>query len=163
MIKRCYSEKYKNKNKTYMFAVVCDEWLCYENFEKWYNDNYYEIDGERMELDKDILVKGNKKYSDRTCCFIPHIINSFLTKSDAKRGNFPIGVSFYKRYNKYVASCTIDSIKKTIGYFDNEKDAFEAYKQTKESYIIRSANKYKDLIPSNVYMALINYNVEIDD
>lgn len=163
MIRRCYSEEYKTKHPTYYNAKVCKEWLCYENFEKWYDENYYEIDNEKMCLDKDILVKGNKIYSPETCIFIPHLINSFLTKSDMKRGKYPIGVSFYKRYNKYVSYCTINSKRKTIGYFENEIDAFCSYKQTKENYIKDIANKYKCLIPNNVYLALMTYSICIDD
>ena len=38
MIRRCYDNKDLNKNKAYVGCTVCDEWLCYANFEKWYDD-----------------------------------------------------------------------------------------------------------------------------
>lgn len=78
MITRCYSEKYHKRQKTYKDCVVCDEWLCYENFEKWFNKNYYEIPNEKVCLDKDILIKGNKIYSPETCCFVPQSINNCI-------------------------------------------------------------------------------------
>ena len=74
MMKRCYGRnKYGNKDK-----YVCDEWLNFQNYAEWYYENYYSIDKERMELDKDILVKGNNIYSPDTCIFVPQRINSLF-------------------------------------------------------------------------------------
>lgn len=47
MIRRCYSEEYKEKHVTYKNVTCCDEWLNYTNFKKWYDANYYEIKGEK--------------------------------------------------------------------------------------------------------------------
>ena len=63
MIKRCYDKKELKRRPSYMGVEVCDEWLCYANFKKWYDENVYEIEGERIHLDKDILIKGNKIYN----------------------------------------------------------------------------------------------------
>ena len=67
MIKRCDN---KLKNRKYD-CYCCDEWLIFENFKKWFDKNYYQIENERMALDKDILFKGNKIYSPETCIFVP--------------------------------------------------------------------------------------------
>lgn len=77
MITRCYSKKYHKRQPTYKDCEVCKEWLCFENFEKWFNENYYEIKNEKVCLDKDILVKNNKIYSPNTCCFVPQAINNY--------------------------------------------------------------------------------------
>ena len=82
MLKRCYSDKCQKKQPTYKGCCVCEEWLNYSNFKKWFNDNYYEIEGEQMNLDKDILVKGNKIYSPETCVFVPKKINTLFVKSN---------------------------------------------------------------------------------
>lgn len=76
MIERCYDPKFLNANPTYRNTVVCDEWLNFQNFAAWYHENYYTIEGCRMSLDKDILVKGNKVYSPQTCVIVPDFINS---------------------------------------------------------------------------------------
>ena len=47
-------------NKNYLDVTVCEEWHNFQNFAKWFYENYYEISGEKMRLDKDILIKGNK-------------------------------------------------------------------------------------------------------
>jgi hypothetical protein len=57
---RCYSQKVHEKYPTYKDCQVCEEWLNFQNFSEWYDRNYYEIDGEKMCLDKDILVKEIK-------------------------------------------------------------------------------------------------------
>lgn len=75
MLSRCYIVE-KNKDKK---LTVCSEWHNFQTFAKWYEDNYYEIKDERIDLDKDILLKENKTYSPNSCCFIPMSINTMMT------------------------------------------------------------------------------------
>ena len=82
---------------------MTDEWLNFQNFAEWYEKNYYEIPGEIMCLDKDILIKRNKTYSPETCVFVSNRINNLFVKNDYNRGEYPIGVNLYKRTNKYRA------------------------------------------------------------
>lgn len=84
MLERCYSARYQERKPTYKGCSVCDEWLNYQNFAKWYDDNYYEIKGEIMCLDKDILVKGNKIYSPENCVFVPNYINVLFARIGCK-------------------------------------------------------------------------------
>jgi hypothetical protein len=163
MLNRCYGDESK-LNRKYKRCTVCKEWLCYANFEKWFDENYYECPiGGKMCLDKDILIKGNKTYSPNTCCFVPNRINVMFTKRDNKRGSSVIGSTFYEgRYYVRVSDGTTKgSIK--LGSYDNEDEAFEVYKQAKEKLIQSVAEEYKQYIPSNVYKALHSYRVERDD
>ena len=57
MLERCYDPYELNNRPTYIDCYVCDEWLCFQNFAEWFYKNYYEIEGEKMRLDKDILIK----------------------------------------------------------------------------------------------------------
>ena len=66
MLRRCFDEKWKEKHPSYKDVTCCNEWLCFQNFAKWFDNNYYELEGARMDLDKDILYKGNKIYSPDT-------------------------------------------------------------------------------------------------
>ena len=167
MLKRCYSAKYQEKRPTYIGCSVSDDWLYYPNFKKFYDENYYEIDNKTSQLDKDILVKGNKIYSEDTCVFVPKFINTLFVKSQKTRGELPIGVSYHKRYKKYTANLSIftngKSTLKHLGYFTTPEEGFEAYKQTKEAYIKEVADEYKDKIPAKLYEAMYTYEVEIND
>ena len=167
MLRRCYSAKYQEKYPTYKGCYVCDEWLYYSNFKKWYNENYYEIESKTSHLDKDILIKNNKVYSPNTCIFAPNFINKLFVKKQNYRGDFPIGVCFNKTNKKYQANLSVfkdgKSTLKHLGYFDTADEAFEVYKQAKEGYIKEVADEYKDKIPSKLYEAMYSYKVDIDD
>ena len=167
MLRRCYSAKCQEKNPTYIGCSVCEDWLFYSNFKKWYDNNYYEIDNKTPNLDKDILVKGNKIYSPDTCVFVPSFINSLFTKSQKIRGELPIGVCYHKAIKKYQASLSVfkngKATTKYLGYFDTPDEAFKVYKQAKEEYIKEVADEYKDKIPAKLYEAMYSYEVSIDD
>ena len=50
-----------------------------------------------------------------------------------------------------------------LGSFNTEVEAFNAYKEAKESFIKELANKWKGQIDKRAYEALMNYEVEITD
>lgn len=162
MLERCYGNKSTENNVGYKSTVI-EEWHCFQNFAKWYEENYYEVKGERMCLDKDILVKNNTLYSPLTSCIVPNSINTLLIKSDKARGQFPIGVSF-KKGEGYYARCNNEfGHTILIGIFDTPKDAFKAYKKFKENTIYLRVKKLAHVLPTNVVDALLSYEVEIDD
>lgn len=163
MLRRCYDPKLHMKEPTYFNCEVCDEWLNFQNFAAWYEENYYEIEDKVMCLDKDILVKGNKIYSPDTCVFVPQEINTLFVKSDATRGELPIGVSIDRRTNKFQAQCTVNGKLTHIGCYSSPEEAFEAYKEFKEELIKSTADQYKDYIPDKLYDAMYNYEVSIFD
>lgn len=166
MLQRCYDEKFHNKHPSYKDSRVCEYWLNFQNFASWCSENYYEIDGQRMNLDKDILVKGNKIYSPDVCVFVPQNINKLFTKTDAKRGDFPIGVTktYGNKLNPYIAQCNNGMGKQIkIGYYDSPEKAFLVYKDFKEKIIKQIAEEYKNKIPNNLYKAMMKYKVEITD
>jgi hypothetical protein len=163
MIFRCYNIKHLEKYPTYIGCTVCEEWHNFQNFAEWYNENYYEIPNEMMHLDKDILSKGNKIYSPKTCVFVPQSINLLFVKANKNRGDMPIGVSYNKDSNKYQAEYRYKNNKIYLGKYNNKYDAFNVYKKYKESYIKEIAKEYKNKIPSNLYQAMINYIVDIND
>lgn len=169
MIRRCYSGESK-KFPTYIGCTVCNEWHNYMNFKKWYDENYWEVDGDSMCLDKDIFIKGNKIYSPKTCMIVPSRINVLFIKSNKARGEFPIGVSYHKSKDVFDSYYhTIENGKgrlKFIKSFKNPIDAFYAYKEEKEKYIKQVADEYKNKyqsFPQKLYEAMYNYEVEITD
>ena len=134
---------------------------------EWINKNYYEIPGEVMCLDKDILCKGNKIYSREICIFVPERINILFTKRDKARGKNPIGVTLRPSGN-YQVYCNNGLGKNVcLGTYSTEEDAFNVYKQYKENLIKETIDSYKGKIPEPFYsrlkIAMYNYEVEIDD
>lgn len=162
---RCYNGNLHEKHKTYENCTVCEEWHNFQNFAKWYDENYYEIEGQKTHLDKDILIKGNKIYSPETCVFVPQEINLLFVKGDNIRGDFPIGVTYHKRDLVFEAKCgsSNENGRAYLGRFDTSIEAFKAYKSYKERIIKEIADKYKNSIPLKLYNALYKYEVEITD
>ena len=115
------------------------------------------------ELDKDIIVKGNKLYSKDTCCFVPAEVNSLLIKCDKARGEWPVGVCFDKHAGKFKAYLAINGKQKTLGYFTTPEEAFQAYKLAKEAQIKVVAEKWKHQLDERVYQSLLKYTVSVDD
>lgn len=167
MLKRCYSEKYHKKYPTYITCEASEGWHNFQNFAEWYEENYYEVDGERMELDKDILIKHNKIYSADTCIFVPQTINKLFVKCDRSRGESVIGTSPHQ--GKYIAYCNMinpktgKSKRSYLGVYETQEKGFEVYKYYKERNIKEVANYYKELIPEKLYDGMYNYEVEITD
>ena len=168
MLRRCYTSYNIEKFPTYADCYVCDEWHNFQNFAKWYEENYYEIKNEKMELDKDILIKDNIIYSPDNCIFVPQRINSLFVKKDRARGKYPIGVDWRDDIKKYRARYNIINkenkrVEIYLGCFNTPEDAFFAYIKSKERYIKQVASEYKNLIPAKLYNSMMNYKVEIDD
>lgn len=170
MLQRCYDPYFLNKEMTYIDCYVCEEWHNFQNFAKWFYENYYEIPNQRMHLDKDILIKGNKVYSPETCVFVPNRINYLFIKRDKVRGKYPIGVTYHKRKCALEVQCGIidengKGKRKHLGNFSLNKpfQAFYVYKIFKENYIKQVADEYKGMIPQKLYDAMYAYEVEIND
>lgn len=163
MIKRCYGENKSKRDYVYDDCKVCEEWLSYYNFKKWYDLNYYNVENEKMNLDKDILNKGNRLYSPDTCVFAPREINTLFISSNRIRGEYPVGVHFNKKSKKIKAQIKKHNKVIYLGSFKTVEEAFNVYKENKESYIKEIAEKYKYKIPNNLYEAMLNYKIEITD
>jgi len=163
MLGRCYSSKFQETHLSYKGCSVCDEWLNFQGFSKWFSENYYEINGHNIQLDKDILIKGNKIYSPETCIFVPQSINLLFIKPIKNSRTYPLGVYIEKNTNKYTSMCGNGKKVVYLGQYTNSIDAFNAYKNYKENLIKETAEKWKSQIPEKLYNALMKYEVEITD
>lgn len=163
MIHRCYNEGFHVRQEQYSVCEVCEEWKNYSNFKNWYDDNYYTVGDEQMDLDKDILFKGNNVYSSETCCIVPHSINTLFLNRKKRRGDLPLGVYFDKDKGKYRACMNYCGRSIKLGTFNNPDAAFNKYKEYKEKFIKEIAERYRDKIPYKVYLAMVEWKIEIDD
>ena len=163
MLGRCYSDKSKKKYPTYEGCEVSDNFKSYEYFYEWCHKQIG-FNNEGWHLDKDLLIKGNKVYSEDSCVFIPQEINKVLVKSTASRGEHLIGVHWCKNGKAFKATVSKNKGKREhLGCFNTEIEAFNAYKEAKEIYIKELAEKWKSQIDKRAYDSLMNYTVEITD
>ena len=163
MLRRCYSDTCKNRRPTYEDCEVSDNFKSYEYFYEWCHKQIG-FDNEGWHLDKDLLVKGNKVYSEDSCVFIPIEINLVLTKRTALRGKYLIGVCWHKTNKAFISRVNKNKGKQEhLGHFKTEIEAFNAYKTAKESFVKEQANNWKSQIDIRAYNALMNYTVEITD
>ena len=129
MLERCYSKKFLESNQSYIGTSVCSEWLYATEFKKWMDQQ----DWRGKCLDKDIIVPGSRLYSPKTCAFVLQATNSFVTASDASRGDYPVGVHLFKRTGEYHARCNnpFSGKREHLGLFSTIEEAQEAWRERK--------------------------------
>lgn len=129
MIQRCYSVRTQRLLPCYVGSSVCDEWKYFSNFKAWMETQ----DWDGKELDKDILRIGNKQYGPDTCCFVNQHINTLFTVNDAKRGDYPIGVSLHTRNKTKPYEARLSSFNKRIslGYYETPQLTHKAWQLAK--------------------------------
>ena len=150
MLERCYCDRMKKIHPAYYgISTVCEEWLDFQVFARWYNENIYQVGTERMHLDKDILVKGNKVYSPENCLIVPQRINMLFMNKPNKYG-LPTGIKpstkgrFEAKYNG-----------KYLGIYNTVEEAELAHENEKRKAIKEVAEEYRQVIPNKVYRALL--------
>ena len=157
MYNRCYSDSYHERSPQYIDCKMCDEWLDdRESFYDWVRENYYKIDGEQIDLDKDILINGNKEYGTENCIFAPHSINTYFENLTRE----PI---YLPKLNKYRMDIFLEGKTVNIGYYDTEEEAKKVFIKHKEAAILAKADLYKDRIPRKLYDAMVNWSIELSD
>ena len=158
MLYRCYSEYYQKKYPTYKGCSVCKEWLTFSNFKKWME--YQDFEGKQ--LDKDILISGNKVYSPDACVFISSAVNSLLNDHGSARGKYKQGVTWCKRNNKFISQISLHGVNKNLGRYDTEQESHAAYVKAKSSYIREVADTQESKVRSALYRHAAELEKTID-
>jgi hypothetical protein len=135
MIERCYSDASMRKRPTYIGCSVVKGWHSFKGFREWMINQSWE----GKELDKDIIVPGNKIYGPETCVFVSHAINSLLNDHGVSRGVFPQGVSYYKVNRKYIARFNRFGNEIYLGSFRTPEEASAVYREAKRLHILTIA------------------------
>ena len=160
MLKRCYDNTYKSIYPTYKDCTASEHFKSYSNFEQWCQ-NQIGFGNEGWHLDKDLLVKGNKVYSESTCVFLPKEIN-LIFGNKTKRGLYKTGVKLDTKYGKYSVRIRTHKGRVCFGGYTTELEAYNKYVEEKERHIKFVADQFKGLIDSRAYNALMNYKVDDD-
>lgn len=142
MLGRCYLAKAQAKRPTYIGCSVAREWLTFSAFRAW----MLAQDHEGMQLDKDILIQGNKVYSPEACVFVPGSLNRFISDSGASRGEWPIGVRWHKDTEKFNAQCQnpFTGKQESLGLFTGPDAAHEAWRARKHQLACQYADQQTD-------------------
>lgn len=149
MLDRCYLDKALKHRPTYADCSVDPRWHCFQDFGDWFEENYKPEFMQRWQLDKDILVRGNRIYSPDNCCFVPIEINNLF--SSCPSNDLPRGVSVYQ--NKFRARLH----KKTIGYAKTSEEAHLIYETYRQKHVKEVANRWRPLIGEKVYQAILSH------
>lgn len=161
VIKRVYAPSNESAKIAYEGCFVSENWFYIGNFAEWFYKQKVQDD---WELDKDLLFRGNREYSEKTCVFLPREINAFLTNRRNHRGPWPVGVTYKKTIRKWEATCsTNNNGHGYIGVYTSPEEAFAAYKEVKETFAKNLAEKWKGIIDDRAVEALYSYRVNITD
>lgn len=142
MLRRCYSARYHSIYPTYIGCTVAPEWHSFMAFREWMLTQ----DCEGKQLDKDILYQGNKVYSPHSCVFVSAQLNNFMLDRAAARGEWLIGVYWEKTNEKFRARCRnpITGYQESLGCFDDQHEAHEAWRAKKHEHACRYADMQTD-------------------
>ena len=142
MLARCYSKVTQAKQPEYIGCSVSDDWLIFSNFKKWMKTQNFT----GMQLDKDLLIDGNKLYSADTCLFLEPRINKFLIAKN-KNIMLPLGVCYHKASGKLYAQCSnpFNNKREYLGLFLCPTKAHIAWKSKKHEHACALADTQTDV------------------
>lgn len=152
MIRRCYDPKSSRYN-SYKDVEICEEWHNFQNFAKWFEEN--KVDG--WQIDKDLVGGDRRVYSPEVCRFIPPELNAIFKESSKSGTGLPRGV--YPKDNKFQSSINKFGENIYLGLFNTVEEAHTTYIIAKTEYLKELAMKWKDIVPEEIYSALLNYDV----
>ena len=150
MLRRCYSNRYQEKYPTYIGCSVKKEWHSFMAFREWMMKQEWQ----GKELDKDLLIQGNKIYSSVTCVFVGRSLNGLLSMRAAARGLYPIGVSCQR--GRYKANCCDGYGQQYLGMFDSPMQAHAAWQSKKAEIIEKVAAEQTDCRVKNALMQRVS-------
>ena len=161
VLQRCFSIKLLERRPTYKNCKVSESWLWLSNFIKDIKsiENYEKSLNEGWQLDKDLLSNEGKLYSKDTCCFIPRSLNLVISSYPKKLNGLPKGVKLSKG-GKYFAILQKEGNQIFLGSYDSVEEASRVYNIAKKEHLLNIADSIKDIVPENVYKALVNFNLE---
>lgn len=161
MMGRCYNPQYSENRPTYVECVTSQSWTNQVNFKAWFikqiANGYYQ-DG--WELDKDLLFRQNKIYSEETCVFLPQRLNQLQQVKKDSEYNWLPGVNFDKSRGKFKSEVNFDGKRHYFPRRETEMESFLEYKELKEKLVRADAENWKGIIDPRAYESLKNYSLD---
>lgn len=168
MMSRCYC--LSDKTKSYVDCYVCDEWLNFGNFDRWFNDTHPTNKGVKFELDKDMKCLGNRVYSPDKCIWLPKRLNQYI--NDVKGASSITGVkgvspAFKTGHGiiegKYEVRCADGKGKRAyLGMVTCLSEGYHIYKSYKEARLKILSEEYlvNGDISKELFDIICNYKLE---
>lgn len=147
ILRRSLNEAYKRKDPSYKDCTVGEGFKYFYDFIVWL-DQYNVDDWSELEIDKDLLCRGNKHYSPDTCVIVSSRLNNFVLNNKEKRGEHLLGVTkANSKKNPYMARCCNPFTKERIylGVFATEYEAHLAWQSCKHEISCTHAETQTDL------------------
>lgn len=159
MMERCHSDRCKAIHPTYINSTSIAEWRTFSKFKAWMTTQ----DWQGKELDKDLIVPGNKIYSPEHCIFLSKKLNSLLNDHARKRGVYPQGVTLNAKLGKYRSRCNVNGKEFHIGYYATEIEAELSYLKFKSDLIRNIAYEQEALSNKKIQEGLLRHaNIFMD-
>lgn len=152
MMDRCYGKR--EQYSAYVDNTeVCGEWLNFQNFAEWFNQNKYDIGKERLHLDKDIQYEGNRTYSPYHCILIPQSINEQFKNHSGRKKQIDTDLPYTIRRSgkRYLVSYRGYS----LGSYNSVDECVSIYLVEKKKYLRELVDKYKNM-PDEVKQIVLN-------
>lgn len=153
MLQRCYDHNSRSSLPSYIGCSVADEWLTFSNFKNWMAAQ----DWEGKELDKDIIVAGNKIYSPSTCAFVSKSLNRLMSDCIHENEGGSKGFCFDKNRGLYSTQCHVNGKRKFLGRFKTASEAECVYLRFKSDAIKIAAENETGAVKES----LINYSLTL--
>jgi len=128
-------DRTNKKVEGYEDCSICEDWRRYSNFRAW----MVEQDWEDQEIDKDILIPGNRHYSPDTCAFVSRRMNNLFKTVHGSTSDLPMGVHYDnepRRRNKpYGVRLVRFNERIRLGRYATVEEAYSVYLNAKADYI----------------------------
>lgn len=153
---RC-SEKYQKLHPKYKGVYMSDDWK-YHKKETFFKmlDGWYDIPGERIDIDKDIKKYGNKEYCNEYVSIAPQVINLFYEHMEVGTTN----IRYNSRNNTYTVYVYDRGDYITVDKIKSRNEALDTYCNIKYMVLLELAEHYKDLIPETLYNDMVNTDIK---
>lgn len=144
MLQRCFDAKYKEEHPTYIGVTCVDEWKDFQCFASWWYSQPNHDKG--FQLDKDLLIDGNKVYSPKTCCLLPSEINKTLNTK-----------GYVSTWREKDGKFTFTVFSEIVGYEDHYLKKAENVVSARNYRIKSLIEKYRNDLTKSSIEALNNY------
>lgn len=155
MRQRCIPAQRKgNAVLRYEGVKLHRDWATFQPFAIWYSQQ--PGSNLKYELDKDLLLPGNRVYGPERCCLIPRKLNAAI-KIPTNTLRLP---GARKIKGQWQAYGYVDGTPKHLGRVESEAEAHSLWTVHKEAHIKSLAEEYKQTISQAAYDALMKWTVK---